>query len=271
MAGKQIVRTFLGACIASALSIGAVGTAHAIKYVGSFDPLYDNTGPDTTYHGAYGFRGKAEFEISADCLGLSSVFDDANTYYVTAGFSSGRSSCTSISVLSASLTIYQVDSLYYGESTDYAIQTTNDMTGDVLTLAQAYGIVVKNGQINGIVTNYFGGVDFQLDPLPINESTSPADPFSETLWMRFFDKRISLGSEDESRALFGPGQDPVTVCNTQPSGTTCGTGGFVSNESGPITFREVPEPDSLALVALALGAGAALARRRRNESGASRA
>lgn len=228
--------------LAGALALGLAAPAQAIVYVGSFDPAY-------TAGSAFGFEGTATFDIPDLCVTSSATVFVAN----------GSCGSSSMTVLSAELTIYELAS------------PSHRVTHSMAPLVRApedqpyvYGVLVSDGEVVGASTNYFGGVDFLLT----NAATVSSSAFTldETLWMRFFDDTGTVG-DPVDLCTVGQASVPATAAEV-----TCSPPGFQSDPARHVVFTRlsttVPEPGSAALVALAAaGAGLAglLGRRRQRQ------
>jgi hypothetical protein len=243
----KLGKILITGCTAVVLALGAASPALAIKYVGVFDPIFDGGISNGDYEGIFGYRGQATFDVDDICLtGQSSAHLVVNGE--TFETRNGNAYCA-ISVIAASLTIYQ--------NTEDGDQTTHSMLTSSAP-PEVYGIVVKNGTLDGVVTNYFGGVYFGLTGFDDGAN------FSEFLYMRFFDDRVTFnpyGNLEFSQT----GNDPVDLCTgsveTDPVTREPICNGDRSNRSATTTFTAVPEPASLGLAAAALAA-CVLSRRR---------
>lgn len=230
----RIARFVRAAAVAAFCTAGAVTPASAIVITGAWDPVYGapfDTAPDVL-----GWRGSATFEIPDVCIATGIV---------------SSTTCAGMKLDTAQVVFYDV----LGGGT--TIETFNYGANDLSSFAVNFG---ADGSILGLTSAFFSPV-------------FPTSTFADINYYGFLLQFVSGGVQMyHSVDLVVYNQDyiiPPKYCFSFVPGFICGYSGTYSDPAnapppGPValTFRVVPEPGALALVAAALVSGWAFTRRR---------
>lgn len=211
------------------------GQAHAVQFVGEWDPAFGSPFPNL------GWRGEATFEIPAACLSLN-----GNVW------NNDPCSANGMKILSAEVEFYDLDTPSVpAETLLFDIPSTS-----VLSMTVSGGLLTGvNGLFPYFVSsslNIAGNSDFQLSfvdltPGLANLLGQPEDPFALLAYIL-----PSCNHGFTVCMIFGK----AGFSEVQAGGSGGGGNTFM-------TFRAVPEPGSLALMLPALGL-LALVRRRKS-------
>ncbi len=272
------------ATLTAVAALGSLGTAQAAVYVGKWDPAYG-----APYNGspALGFTGQAKFYVPDGCLAGSNGYSHLAPTFI--GVDAGCSTSDAngrINLLSAEVNLFAFIGAFNplavpDETLTYASPVglyASDLGSDPV-----YGIVVDYNAVTGkfdviganvallgpkfpgalAITPITSGAGFYLqiglglNGGDVDNSAGGAEPFPFV----FADELMEV--EELTAARAAPFLESTLV------NTSCSDSGCVPNplggRSGPatVTFTQVPEPGSLALVLGAIAAGWAARRPRR--------
>lgn len=272
------------ATLTAVAALGSFGTAQAAVYVGKWDPAY---GPPYNLSPALGFTGQAKFYVPDGCLAGSNAYSQVNPTFI--GVDAGCSTSDAngrINLLSAEVNLFA----FIGAFNTLAVP---DETLTYASPAGLYASDLGSDPVYGIVVDY-NAVTGKFDVIGANVALlGPKFPgaaaiTSITAGAGFY-LQIGLGLNggDVDNSAGGAEPDPfvfadelmeveeLTPARAAPFlestlvNTSCSDAGCVPNplggRSGPatVTFTQVPEPGSLALVLGAVAAGWAARRPRR--------
>lgn len=242
---SEVSRRLRGAAVTVALAVGAVGSAHAIIYTGSWDPLFGLALPDLS------FSGQASIYIPDACI--------ARAPGSSSGFVSNFSSCTGsiassdpMRLISAEVTLTDIrqngpsETLDFITGAGYSIEQLAAFVRGVYIDFDSGGVGL--GSLIGASTSYIGAVPGTI------EASKTGGTQSNNFYLAFGpDQRPAARGFGDQNAEAPDPAAPFRTANILAVPATSGSlsDGTRSNLA-QVTFRAVPEPSSVVLVLAAL-------------------
>jgi hypothetical protein len=235
---------------AAALCLGA-GSAHAVAYVGQWDPVYNPAnalfGTSGSLIANLGWRGGFALDVDASCIPPASALN-------TLVFPSGLCTAT----MTAAFAEFYV-------TTDI----TEATIGRVDFLASSF----NSGPLNSINSLLFSGNQLRNIATPLSAAAVASAPASSPLADPFLSWRLQFLIGSEPADYTGPSLSYQFITDTCLSIQSACTGSNSRNIpptlriSGGFNDNTVPEPGALGLAALALAlAAGARASKRKTQS-----
>ncbi len=228
MSMTRIKSLFAGSVAGIAL-LGAVGSAQAATYAGSWDPAFGTAFPNLYW------TANGTFDVPDTCLALADGVWNTGT------------ACGGLSVTSMTISFY--------DGTGGVKGSFIESFSTSLAPAGLQSVVVANHQFVGINTNYFNSVT------PSAFDTQAGGGTYGFALNLFYTGTPGTGTAYAALEYFKPA-DTSTICQDPAPKGTLGQCGF-SQYNAVGTITAVPEPGTYALLGAGLGVIGLIARRRR--------